>query len=830
MGLIIKTAYPQSCYKDVMRCSVCILIILFAFNCKVTAQDIVIGDPARAVTAGEVVLSGTITEQGTETPLHGATVYVEELERGVSADSAGFYSLTLPPGEYHVRYRYLRMQHVEKQVIIYSSGELDVTMHERELDLDEIIVDAKRYGDNVLDVATGVDVVSISNLEQLPALMGEVNVVQSLKSLTGVGSVGEGSSGFNVRGGKEDQNLILMDGIPVFNSSHVLGLFSVYNPDITESYSLFKGHMPENFGGRLSSVLDVKMKQGSAQEYKAGGGIGLFTGRMMAEGPIIKDKTSFIAAGRISWAEWMLRMNSPGRKHFRLPFSPELANSSANFYDFTTKLSHKINYWNNVSLSAYASRDYFRFSDQFGYAWSNRTTSLSWKSELSDHLFTDVTAGLNYYGSTHFKPSGSDAFRIENGIRYYKLKEHLIYTGFDNHSLNAGVEWNRYISDDEQIEPYSDNSAVPSWRIEKDHGRLLAFYAGDEIEIRSALSLSLGLRYTIYNQSGPGRVFTYQEDTMRSREAITDTTFYSSGEKIKTYRGFEPRLSARYLITPANSVRLSYNKTMQFLFQMSNSTTSTPVDVWQTSTGYIPPQSADNYTIGYYHNFLNDIWESSVEIYYRDIKKLTEFIDFAELLLNDHLETELVSARGRAYGAEVSVNKTSGKWSGRLSYTYARTFVRVNNEQYVNQEGWFPSNYDQPHNVDLIVRRRLGEKSAFSFNFTWQTGRPVTGLVSSYQDGMTTVPVFSKRNEFRVPNYVRLDISFTIAENIWKDRTVDPDRRYKDSMNISFYNILGRKNAFSVFYERPPGSLVPKAQKLSVLGAMIPSVTYNFKF
>ncbi|MEX0905860.1 MAG: TonB-dependent receptor [Balneolaceae bacterium] len=775
------------------------------------------------------MLSGNVTDEATDEPLHGATVYIPELQQSAVTDSAGYYSITILQGEYLVRYQFLRMITVEEEIIIYSSGEFNVTMQEQEFNFDEIIVEVDRFGGNVRNVATGVEVVTITNLEQLPVLMGEVNVIQSLKSLTGVGSVGDGATGYNVRGGREDQNLILMDGAPVLNSTHVLGLFSIYNPDVTESYSLFKGHMPERFGGHLSSVLDVKMKRGSDQEFKVKGGVGLFAGRLMAEGPLIKDKTTFLIAGRTSWAGWILNMGGD-HKHFRLPLNPDVANSTAGFYDFNVKVNHRLNPKNSLNLSAYGSKDDFRFSDNFGYGWRNRIAGLSWRSELSDNLFLDLSAGANQYSSSHFTPSGVDAFQVENGVGNYKLKTHLLYIGLDNHTLNAGIELNRYHNDDEVIKPYHETSAVAPGRVEKDHGQALAFYMGDEIDITPGLSLSLGIRASTFSQLGPGQVFGYEEGMARSQQSVTDTTHYTAGERIATYRHLEPRISTRYLVTPSSSVRLSYNRTVQHVHQVSNSATSTPADIRQPATEYLPPQSANNYTVGYNQNLMDDLWETSLELYYRDLDNLVEYVDFAELFMNEHLETELVSAKGRSQGAEFSVNKTAGTWTGYLSYTYVRTFVRVSGEQAVNRGEWFPSGYDQPHNLDLIVKRRLGEKSAFSFNFTWHTGRPITGLVSSYRDGTTTVPVFSDRNDKRIPDYVRLDISFTIAENIWKDRVVDPDRRYKDTMNITFFNVLGRKNAFSVFYQRPSDAVIPKAKKLSVLGAMIPSVTYNFSF
>lgn len=812
--------------------------ILMLFQTGIFAQErspdvIILGDSTLAITNQDVTLSGVITEKDTGNPLHGATIFAEEVELGTSSDADGYYSLTLPPGEYTLRFQYLGMQTVYQQVVLYSSDQLDIEMERRDLDFDEIIVEGTGFWDNIRGTVTGVEVTTIRDLEQLPQLMGEIDVVQSLVALPGVQTVGEGSSGFNVRGGREDQNLVLMDGAPLFNSSHVLGLFSVFNPDVTESYALYKGHMPARFGGRLSSVLDVSMRNGSFEEFKVRGGIGLYSGRLMAEGPIKKDRTSFLVSGRGAASGILFSMAGKNRDLVRLSLDSDIYNSSAWFYDGNATISHRFSNHHILSLSLYGSNDFFRFSDEFGFSWENRIANLKLRSAFSDNFFSEFSAVVNSYNSTSFTPTGPDAFLLETGIDYLKLQQNFLYTGLQNHTIQFGAEWNRYNSNDETIEPYNDFSAIGFDIVEKDEGDELAFYIGDEFEITPDIAISLGTRYTIYNQRGPSAVFSYEDGRPRTVSSITDTTHFSSGEKIVTYQGFEPRLSSRFSITANSSIKLSYNRTRQYLHQISNSTSPTPADIWQVSTRFLPPQKAHNYSAGYYHNFDNDNWETSAEFYYRDIENLVEYIDFAELFLNNHLETELFSGRGRAYGGEFTIRKNHGNWTGWLSYTYGRSFVKASSEFpgiEINRGDWFPSNYDQPHNLNLTAIRSISDNSAFSFNFTWRTGRPITALSASYLDENTTVPVYSDRNKYRIPDYIRLDISFTIADNIWKNRTVDPDRRMNDSANFTLYNVLSRKNAFSVFYRRPLEASVPRANKLSVLGAVIPAFTYNFNF
>ena len=787
----------------------------------------------KPIPESDLMVTGYIKARESGEPLQGATIYVHETEQGVTTDIDGYFELSLPAGDYTILIQYLGMESITKEIILEEDTVLEILMIERDLDLGEIIVEGVGFGDNIRGAVTGVEVVSIRDLTQLPQFMGEIDVVQSLVALPGVQTVGEGASGFNVRGGREDQNLVLMDGAPIFNSSHVLGLFSVFNPDVTDGYALYKGHMPERFGGRLSSVLDVSMRSGSMQEYKVHGGLGLYSGRLMFEGPIIRDKLSFLIAGRGAASEVIFRIAGKERDMMRISLPQDVYNSSARFYDTNLNLSYRVNPNNRVSLSYYGSHDLFRFTDEFGYSWENRIVNLKWRSALSDHLFSDFSAVKNNYKSSYFTPVGPDAFDLQTGIGYLRLQENFLYTGIQNHTINAGIEWTRYSSDDESITPYHNSSVIASEDLDKDSGREFALYLGNEIDLTDELLISLGVRYSLFHHTGPGILYDYQDGVPRTGSSITDSTRFASGETMASFQGLEPRISARISITDNSSIKFSYNRTRQYLHQISNSVSPTPADIWQVSTSHLPPQKSHNYSIGYFRNFDGTNWETSIDFYYRDVDDLVEYIDFADLFLNPHIETDLISAKGKAYGTEFNIRKNSGKWTGWLSYTLGRTFVKADGffpEERINRGEWFPSNYDQPHNVNLTGVRSLGENSAFSFNFTWRTGRPITAIRSSYLDNSTTVPVFTDRNRNRIPDYIRLDLSFLIADNIWVARTPDPNRRINDSANITFYNILGRKNAFSVFYQRRPGASVPTPNRLSVLGAVIPSFTYNLNF
>jgi hypothetical protein len=808
------------------------LVLLFMLGLQYTSnaqnktiEQVVIGDSTLSVTDGEIELTGRIIYAESDEPISGVSVYTNEIKSGTVSDSTGRYVFKLPPGKYEIRFQFLGMETVIKDAIIYSSGTLDIAMREVPLDLQEVIIESSQAEDNVLSAIPGVENISISEIEELPAFLGEVDVVNSLISLPGVNTVGEGSLGFNVRGGRVDQNLVLMDGAQLFNSSHVLGLFSVFNPDVTKNFTLYKGHIPPRYGGRLSSVLDVNMRNGSLEEYKVDGGLGIAATRLLVEGPVKNNKTSFLLAGRSSYSDWLLGLVK----------NTDIQESSAFYFDGNARLTHRFTENSKINVSLYGSHDYFRFSDQFGYSWDNTFANLQWNYQISEKIFSEFSAAYGIYSPTSFMPSGNEAFELDNGIDYYKFKQDFLFIASEKHTLNAGIEWNNYDLRPEKIAPRNSSSAVSREEVEKGQAREASFYLSDDINLLPGILVSLGARYTLYSKYGPSRVLSYQPDVPKSIQTITDTTFYSDRDIVKSYSGFEPRISARLSLSNSSSIKLSYNRTRQYVHLISNTTSPTPADIWQLSDRHITAKSSNNYSVGYFKNFASDSWETSAEFFYRDIENLVEYKDFAELFINDNLETELLVGNGEAYGGEFSVKKTAGNWTGWLSYAYTRSFVKVDGatpQASINQGDRFPSNYDQPHNIDLAVKRRLGERSAFSFNFTYRTGRPITALTSTYTNGPTSIPTYSERNAYRIPDYIRLDVSFTIAENIWKGRTVDPNRKYKDSMTISFYNLLSRDNAFSVFYKRPQdaASAIPRPHKLSVLGAIVPSVTYNFSF
>ncbi|HQQ84135.1 MAG TPA: TonB-dependent receptor, partial [Cyclobacteriaceae bacterium] len=669
----------------------------------------------------KVTLTGTITLSADQKPLSGAAIFVDGLKYGNNSDLNGRYFIQLPPGTYRLTVRYLGMVPIVNKLSIYSNGVIDFEMTEKPETLEEVVVSSYKQEDHVLQPLAGVTKLNVTEIRRIPALMGEVDVIKSIQLMPGVNSVGEGSAGFNVRGGRIDQNLILMDGGQIFNSSHALGLLSNFNPDVVEDFTLYKGNVPAHFGGRASSVLDVRTRSGTFDKYKVKGGIGILSSRLAVEGPIIKDKTSFLVGTRFSYSDWLLKLVG----------NTQVSQSAASFYDVNGNITHRLNSNNTINLSYYLGNDYFRYSQEFGYDYTTQLLNLKWKSILGKNWSSAFSVVSGTYESKLYDYNTTSARSLTNGIGYYQVKENLLYTVEEKHALNFGAEMNIYNGSPEIANPYGTASTTVSQRVEKDRGREFAFYFNEEYTVSPAISFSAGLRYSLFQNLGPDTVYTYKSGSIRDVTTITDTTYYKDGEVIKTYAGFEPRLSARFSVSKNSSIKISYNRMRQYIHLISNSTASTPVDIWQVSNPHISPQIADNYSIGYFNNTKDNAFELSAEAFYKTTQNLVEYKDFAHLLLNSHLETELLQGQGKAYGIELFAKKNSGPWTGWISYTFMRSFIQVagaHPEETINQGKWYPTNYDKPHTFNLTANRKAGRNARFAFNFTYSTGRPVTAL------------------------------------------------------------------------------------------------------
>lgn len=803
-----------------------VLGLLLCMALQSHAQNrILIGDPNKTST-GRARVTGVITSKEDGKPLYSATIGIRGQNTGDVTNLQGEFRFTVAPGFYVFVVQYVGKVTRAFDVQVIGNGTFNVALEDDVTKLDEVTIEAEEKDRNVTQISAGVQKLSIQEIESLPTFLGEVDVVKSLQTLPGVSTVGEGASGFNVRGGRTDQNLILQDGAIMFNASHVLGFFSSFNPDATETFTLYKGNMPAQYGGRVSSVLDVRMKEGNNERIKVKGGLGLVASRLVVDGPLNEGKTRFMVAGRNSYSDWVLSQAK----------NIDVVNSSARFHDANVKLTHSFNSKNKVALSYYRSGDFFRFADDFGFSWDTDILNLSYATSLTDKLVSNTNLIYGNYGSTLFDPSGVDAAEVENGMKYYQLRQNFSYQFNEKMAFNLGIDAVRYNAKDETSIPTTPESGIVPETVNKETANEIGLYINDEISLTSKLALSVGLRYTLFQNIGPYDVFQYAESSNRTLETITDTISYNDGDLIKQYSGFEPRVGLRYKLNETSSIKASINRTRQYIHTLSNSTAATPTDILQLSNTYFEPLISNNISFGYFKNFADSKFETSLEVYYRDMENLLDYKDFVDLLLNNHLETDVLSGNGRAYGLELFIKKTTGNLTGWLSYTLSRTEVQIQGdtpEQTINDGNWYPASFDRTHNLAFVSTVTLRGNSSFNWNVTYSTGRPISAIVSNYRIGSTSVPHFSERNQFRIPDYFRIDLSFTFDRDILKAgiRERLKNRRYTGTLTLGVYNILARKNAFSVFFKRPDDfGVLPRPHRLTVLGAAFPTITYNFKF
>jgi hypothetical protein len=776
---------------------------------------ITIGSDTASINSENVIVTGTIRLKNSSDPVIGASISVDTHKYFNYSDTNGRYVLKLPVGNYKITVRHVGVKPSNFRVKIISGGVFDVELDEGVVDLEELIITSRPIDSNIKGALNGITQLEIQEIKSLPTFMGEVDILKSIQTLPGVSSVGEGSSGFNVRGGRTDQNLVLLNGAPIFNASHALGFVSAFNQDVINNFTLYKGNVPANLGGRASSVLEITTRQGNFEKWEFQSGIGLASSRFLAEGPIVKNKSSILVAMRVSHSDWLLRKVQ----------NPDVKNSSLFFYDANLNAVHRFSENSSLRLSHYSSSDFFQYSKQFAYGWKNSITSAEWRSFADRKMSPVLSLTYGKYKSSLIEPSGPNASQLDNNLDYWQLKENINYIPNEKHNVVGGFEGTAYLPKPEQLIPYNGNTSIVNRKNEKNHGIEASIFIHDDYEISEKISISAGLRYSLYSHIGLDTVFTYDDGIPKTISSLSDTLIYGSREIIKTYGGFEPRFSARFSVSNKQSIKFGYNRMRQYIHLVSNTTAPTPVDIWQVSNNYIPPQLADNYSLGYFWNLGDNVWETSAEVFYKDMSNLVEYKNFPQLYLNNHIETELLAGKGRAYGMELYIRKLKGAWTGWASYTYSQTELKVQSEfeeDKINEGNWYQSNYNKPHSFNLVINKRSSRGGAFSILVAYNTGRPFTAVETSYIASGTVVPVYSQRNQYKIPDYFRLDLSFTIG-SIFK--------KIDDSLVFSLYNLFGRDNAYSVFYQRPAANFfIPKSYKLAVLGAPMPSLTYNFKF
>jgi hypothetical protein len=785
-----------------------LFLALFSFNAQAQSK---------------FTISGYIKDVANGEALIGATVYSKEAGTGAVTNEYGFYSITLASGSYTLTHSYLGYSSVIKVVQLDKNIREDIELSGEAEQLQEVIIQGDIDQASVQNTEMGTNKLDIKTIQKIPSFLGEADLIRSLLLLPGVSTVGEGAAGFNVRGGSVGQNLILLDEAPVYNSSHLLGFFSVFNPDAVKDTKLFKGAIPARYGGRLSSLLDVRMKEGNSKKTEVTGGIGSIFSRIAVEAPIIKDKASFIVAVRRSYIDILAR-----------PFVKLLQDGGAlNFYDITLKTNYNINPKNRVYLSGYFGRDNFKFDKGQGFSWGNATATLRWNHIFNDRLFSNFTAVYsNYDYSLQFGRDERDSFKWNSLISNYIFKPQFTYFINSNNELNFGAEVIYY-----NFEPANaagvSNGVSTDLSIPKKYNLETSFYLSNTQKVNSVLSFDYGLRYSLFNSYGPDSTYTYASAPPGTRKLPIGATYHKSGEVIATYGNWEPRISFKIQTSHTSSIKASYNRMVQYLHLISNTTASNPLDVWNPSSLNVKPQIGDQYTVGWFKELGNKRgYELSVEGYLKFNQNQIDYINGANLLINRYLEGDLLSGQGRAYGLETYLQKKTGRLTGWVSYTLGRTELKVDG---INQNDWYPTRFNQLHNLKIAAFYEIDKRWSVSANFVFSSGTPTTFPTSRYMSQGILIPYNANdsRNNVNVPDYHRLDVSFRLEGKKIKNGKV---RKNSDYWVFGVYNLYGRQNPFSIYFSQadtrvPQGQPISsQATQLAIIGTVVPSVSYNFKF
>ena len=767
-------------------------------------------------------LSGTIIDANSNETLIGVNVVIPALKTGVTTNEYGFFSITIPKGNYTVQISYLGYQTIEESIALNQNIKNNFNLFSNETALQEVIITDNKTKIDIKKPEMSVNKLSISAIKKMPVVLGEVDVLKSILLLPGVTNAGEGASGFNVRGGGADQNLILLDEATIFNSSHVFGFFSVFNPDAIKDLKLYKGGIPARYGGRASSVLDIYQKDGNSKEFHVNGGIGLISSRILAEGPLVKNKGSFLIGGRSSYA------------HLFLKLSEEQKDNSAYFYDLNTKLSYKLDPNNSLFLSGYFGRDVFSLKDSFANIYGNTTVNLRWNHLFSEKLFSNLSLIYSdYYYGLDLDFVG---FKWDSGIKNYNVKYDFKNYISDKFKLNYGLNGIYYEFNPGTIRPSDMDSGINFDQLDKKYAFEPAVYINADHEISDRIALSYGLRYSMFYRLGQSTVNIYENDNpvlfnsdLQIYEKATPigTKFYDRNKVMKSYNYLEPRFSLAYQINDDQSIKASYNRMVQYLQLISNTSSPTPLDVWTPSDRFIKPQIADQVALGYFKNFNDDMYSLEVETYYKEVQNRLDYIDGANLIANKAIEQIILNGQLRSYGLEIMFRKNEGKFNGWISYTLSKseqqTPGRTPIETGINNGQWYNSVYDKLHNVAVTTSYNLNEKWSFGANFALQTGQPVTYPVGQYEYLGINVPSYGLRNENRLPAYHHLDIAATLTPSKNKNR------EWKGEWVFSVYNLYNRKNAASINFRQNADTGSNEAIKTSIFG-IVPAVSYNFKF
>lgn len=763
---------------------------------------------------GSATLTGYIRDGASGEAVIGASVYVEK-QSGVITDQFGYYTITLPKGRHDLTIKRVGMKTTKRQVMLNSTGKLDIEVYEEVTALKEVIISSER-DQNVRGMQMGLEKFDMKIMRQVPVALGEYDVIKVLLALPGVQTVGEGASGFNVRGGATNQNLVLFNDAVIYNPSHLFGFFSSFNPDAVKTVELYKSGIPAEFGGRLSSVLEVNSPEGNKKKFSGSGGISPIAGRLTLEGPIIKDKTSFLIGARSTYSDWLLN---------KIP-NKTLNNSDGSFYDINANLTHQFNDNNTVYLTGYTSNDDFRLNSDTVYQYQNKTSSIKWKHTFGSKLYGVLTGSYSGYNYEVESSSNTvNAFTLNYDISQFQGKADFSYFLNSKQTINFGVSSIKYKLNPGNFQPLGEESLIKPDVLQQEQGLESAVYIGDNVEVTPKLSIYGGLRYSVYNFLGPSNVTTYEDGITKTANSALDTLSYAAGEVINTYKGPEFRASARYTLSGTSSLKVSFNRMRQYIQMLSNTTAISPTDIWKLSDPYIKPQIGDQYAAGFYKNLKSSTIETSVEVYYKTMQNFLDYKSGATLILNHNIEQDALNTQGRAYGIELMIKKNSGKLNGWMSYTYSRSLLKAKSDESsetINGGKLYPSNYDKPHAVNFIGNYKVNRRFSMSLNVAYSTGRPITLPLAKYELNGSMRLYYSDRNQYRIPDYFRMDFALNVEGNHKIKKLAH------SSWTFAVYNLTGRRNAYSVYFVSQGGGI--KGYKLSIFGNPIPTITYNFKF
>jgi len=760
------------------------------------------------------LISGYVRDAKTGESIAGASIYTDKTRIGVSSDQYGYYALSLPKGRHILNIQSIGMKDTRRQIMLSGDGKMNIDLQGQVMMLKNVTVSAEKMS-NIRGVTMGVQKLDIKALKQVPVVFGEADLLRVLLTLPGVKSAGESSTGLNVRGGSADQNLILYNDATIYNPSHFFGFFSAFNPDVVKSVELYKSSVPARYGGRLSSVLDITGREGNKKEFSGSAGIGLVTTRLEIEGPLVKDKTSFILAGRTTYADWMLNF---------LPSQYKL--SKASFYDLNLNISHQINRNNNLYFTAYTSKDNFNLNSDTTYGYGNLNFSLKWKHSFNDKMYGVFTTGYDQYDYKITSTANPvNAYKLTFGINTSYFKAQFNYYLSPKHAIEFGLNTLYYQLRPGTYEPVGKTSLTTPDTVSREQALESAVYLSDKFTITHNLVIEGGLRYSLYNYLGPQSVNQYPPGVPKTEDNILSVKNYAAGNSIKNYSGPEYRLSLRYEFSDNFSIKASYNTMRQYMHVLTNTTAISPTDIYKLSDPNIVPQEGSQVSLGFYKNLKNNTIETSVEVYYKKMQNIMDYKSGAVLVMNHHIETEVINTRGRAYGIEFMIKKTTGKLNGWISYTYSRVQLAQDDPyagELINNGSYYPANYDQPNSATMVANYRINHRFSVSLNSTYTTGRPITLPTDVFYYYNSYRTLYGDRNSYRIPDYFRTDFSLNI------DGNHKVHQKFHNSWTIGVYNLFGRHNPYSVYYISENGSL--NGYKLSIFGSAIPFINYNIRF